>query len=50
MSLTAEALDLAVALVMAMQIIRMLLIQAVTLPLYSWMDRRCADVENRQLV
>jgi uncharacterized membrane protein AbrB (regulator of aidB expression) len=36
MSLTAEALNLAVTLVTAMQIIRMVLIQAATLPLYRW--------------
>ncbi|WP_426136740.1 AbrB family transcriptional regulator [Pseudomonas sp. PWP3-1b2] len=39
MSLTAEALGLAVTLVTAMQIIRMLLIQAACLPLYHWLDR-----------
>ncbi|KTB58015.1 MULTISPECIES: AbrB family transcriptional regulator [Pseudomonas] len=39
MSLTAEALGLAVTLVTAMQIIRMLLIQAACLPLYRLLDR-----------
>ncbi|OPA84710.1 hypothetical protein BFW87_28640 [Pseudomonas fluorescens] len=39
MSLTAEALGLAVTLVTAMQIIRMLLIQAACLPLYHWLER-----------
>lgn len=40
MSLTAEALGLAVTLVTAMQVIRMLLIQAACLPLYRLLDRR----------
>ncbi|NWA66313.1 AbrB family transcriptional regulator [Pseudomonas reactans] len=39
MSLTAEALGLAVTLVTAMQVIRMLLIQAACLPLYRLLDR-----------
>lgn len=39
MSLTAEALGLAVTLVTAMQVIRMLLIQAACLPLYRWLER-----------
>lgn len=39
MSLTAETLNLAVALVTAMQIIRMILIQAVTLPFYALLSR-----------
>lgn len=39
MSLTAEALGLAVTLVTAMQVMRMLLIQAACLPLYRLMDR-----------
>lgn len=38
MSLTAEALGLAVALVTAMQVIRMLLIQAACLPLYRLLN------------
>lgn len=40
MSLTAEALGLAVTLVTAMQIIRMLLVQAACLPLYQLLQRR----------
>lgn len=43
MSLTAEALNLAVALVTAMQIIRMLLIQAATLPFYGLLQRTLTD-------
>lgn len=39
MSLTAEALGLAVTLVTAMQVIRMLLIQAACLPLFRLLDR-----------
>lgn len=39
MSLTAEALGLAVTLVTAMQVIRMLLIQAACVPLYRLLDR-----------
>ncbi|WP_081398824.1 AbrB family transcriptional regulator [Pseudomonas oryzihabitans] len=42
MSLTAEALSLAVALVTAMQITRMLLIQAATLPFYSLLQHYLA--------
>lgn len=38
MSLTAQALGLAVTLVTAMQMIRMLLIQAMCLPLYRWLS------------
>jgi hypothetical protein len=40
MSLTAEALNLAVTLVTAMQIIRMISIQTATLPLHRWMAAR----------
>jgi len=38
MSLTAQALGLAVTLVTAMQVIRMLVIQAACLPLYRWLS------------
>lgn len=40
MSLTAEALNLAVTLVTAMQIIRMVMVQAATLPLYTWAEAK----------
>ncbi|MNY79753.1 putative ammonia monooxygenase [compost metagenome] len=38
MSLTAEALNLSVTLVTAMQIIRMVIVQAAALPLYRWLE------------
>lgn len=46
MSLTAEALGLAVTLVTAMQIIRMVLVQAATLPLYRWVAPRLSKADN----
>lgn len=44
MSLTAEALSLAVTLVTAMQIIRMVVVQAATLPVYKWKAARLSTV------
>jgi membrane AbrB-like protein len=49
MSLTAEALNLAVTLVTAMQIIRMILIQAATLPVYRWMEKRCSAARTGEI-
>lgn len=40
MSLTAEALNLSVTLVTAMQIIRMVVVQVATLPVYGWLERK----------